>query len=151
MTVSYRMLISLFSPHLIVIHKCYWFSVEFGLCQEKGVNKAYGAGLLSSFGELEFACDTEHPFAESGLDGPPEFRQWDPEVASKQEFPITTYQPLYFVADSLIDAKQKMRSYCEDLPRPFFALHNKQTDTIELSPVEAGRLLFLADARTTVL
>lgn len=46
------------------------------------------------------------------------------------EFPITTYQPIYFLAESLEDAKEKMRRLCEDLPRPFFAQHNPQTDTI---------------------
>ena len=108
--------------------RCYWFSVEFGLCKEAGALgedqvKAYGAGLLSSFGELEYACDlasVERPVV----------RPWDPNVAALQDFPITTYQPTYFLADSLQDAKVKMRSYCEELPRPFFAQYNCQTQTV---------------------
>jgi phenylalanine-4-hydroxylase len=60
--------------------------------------KAYGAGLLSSFGEMEWACDANRP---AGSDAP-EYRPWDPLSACKQKYPITTYQPVYYVADSLV-------------------------------------------------
>lgn len=115
---------------------CYWHSVEFGLCKQNGQNKAYGAGLLSSFGELEYACSEDHP----GAENPPEIKPWDPEVAAHQAFPITTYQPVYFLAESLADAKQRMRAYCEGLQRPFFALHNAQNDTVHIDrPVKRTR------------
>ena len=120
---------------------CYWHSVEFGLCRENGVNKAYGAGLLSSFGELEYACgeaddkeEEEEEKEEREKPAPsPQILPWDPEVAARTEFPITTYQPTYFLADSLHDAKQRMRVYCEEaLSRPFYALYNSRTETIHI-------------------
>ena len=39
----------------------YWFTVEFGVCREDGEIRAYGAGLLSSFGELEYSCASDKP------------------------------------------------------------------------------------------
>jgi phenylalanine-4-hydroxylase len=120
--------------------RCYWYSVEFGLCREDGTNKAYGAGLLSSFGELEYAC-RERVDGEGGEDDVrPEIRPWDPEVAANLEFPITTYQPVYFVAASLQDGKLKMRKYCEGLSRPFHALFNPQTETVHIDrPVRRAK------------
>ncbi len=34
------------------LENAYWYTLEFGVVEEEGVLKAYGAGLLSSFGEL---------------------------------------------------------------------------------------------------
>ncbi len=108
---------------------CYWHSVEFGLCKEGGKHKAYGAGLLSSFGELEYACADYRPAG--GTDDRPELKPWEPAVAADQEFPITTYQPVYFVAESLASAKSKMREFCENsIRKPFLSRHNAASDSI---------------------
>eukprot|EP00604_Paraphysomonas_vestita_P001269 CAMPEP_0174824298 /NCGR_PEP_ID=MMETSP1107-20130205/32819_1 /TAXON_ID=36770 /ORGANISM="Paraphysomonas vestita, Strain GFlagA" /LENGTH=229 /DNA_ID=CAMNT_0016050905 /DNA_START=736 /DNA_END=1425 /DNA_ORIENTATION=+ len=107
---------------------CYWHSVEFGLVKESGSTKAYGAGLLSSFGELEYACSPDRPAG--GTDQRPELRNWDPKEAGITEFPITTYQPIYFVAQSLGDAKDRMRTYCEHLKKPFHARYNPLTSSV---------------------
>jgi len=101
--------------------QCYWFSVEFGLCEENGERKAYGAGLLSSFGELEYAMSSK-----------PEIRKWNPFDAAKQDYPITTYQPIYYMASSFEDAKQQMRSFAESLARPFHVRYNDQYNTVEV-------------------
>ncbi|TSD05844.1 MAG: tyrosine 3-monooxygenase [Parcubacteria group bacterium Greene0714_7] len=48
------------------IETLYWFTVEFGLIKERGVVKAFGAGLLSSFGEMPHAFSkhvTRKPFS----------------------------------------------------------------------------------------
>lgn len=37
------------------LDRLYWYTLEFGLVEERGGVKAYGAGLLSSFGELPHA------------------------------------------------------------------------------------------------
>lgn len=71
--------------------------MEFGLCRQNGELKAYGAGLLSSFGELEYS-----------LSGKPELRAFDPASTAVQKYPITEYQPIYFVAEDFEDAKEKM-------------------------------------------
>jgi phenylalanine-4-hydroxylase len=73
---------------LAALERIYWYSMEFGLVDEDGATKAYGAGLLSSFGELErFAAAAE-------------IRPFDPDEAAARPYDPTTYQAvLYRVPD----------------------------------------------------
>ena len=70
------------------------------MCRQKGELKAYGAGLLSSFGELEYC-----------LSGKPDIKEFDPTKTGVQEYPVTQYQPLYYVTESFEDAQRKMRLF----------------------------------------
>ena len=103
--------------------RCYWHSVEFGVIRSQTGLKAYGAGLLSSFGEIEHACAPESEQAR-------EIRAWDPETAADQDYPITDYQPVYFAADSLTAARLSMRDHCRKLPRMFYARYVEASKSI---------------------
>ncbi|XP_046438620.1 protein henna-like isoform X2 [Daphnia pulex] len=100
---------------------CYWFTVEYGMCRQGGELKAYGAGLLSSFGELEY-CLTDKP----------EIRPFEPAKTALQKYPITQYQPVYYVSESFEDAKDKMIAYAKTIPRPFSVRYNPYTLNVEI-------------------
>lgn len=79
-----------------MLARLYWFTVEFGLINTQDGLRAYGAGLLSSPGELEYA-----------LTGRNIHRQpFDPVEALRTPYRIDIYQPVYFVIDSLEDLFQ---------------------------------------------
>jgi phenylalanine-4-hydroxylase len=78
----------------------YWFTIEYGVLFEDGELRAYGAGLLSSFGELEHA-----------LSGEVEIRPFDPWQAKDIAYPITTYQPLLWSVSSIRQAFDKMDEF----------------------------------------
>lgn len=70
----------------------FWFTIEFGLMKgtKPGEVKAYGSGLLSSYGELAHCIES------------PEVQRWpfQLEWVVNQYFEIDHYQPLLFVVDS---------------------------------------------------
>ena len=82
--------------------RLYWFTVEFGLVEDKGDIKAYGAGLLSSFGELEHAFSDEV-----------ERKPFDLEEVINTPFTYSDMQPLLFIVPSYAELKEQTRRYIE--------------------------------------
>jgi len=78
----------------------YWFTIEYGLLKTTTGYRAYGAGLLSSFGELEHA-----------LSGAVEIKRFDPLRAKDTTYPITTYQPLLWWVESIGEAFDKIDDF----------------------------------------
>jgi phenylalanine-4-hydroxylase len=68
----------------------FWFTVEFGLMRSRNGLKAYGSGLLSSYGELQ------HSIESLEVQRFPIQLEW----AVNQAFEIHHFQPLLFVVDS---------------------------------------------------
>lgn len=78
----------------------FWFSMEFGVVREHGQVRCYGAGLLSSFGEIE-------EFREA------ELRPLNIHEMGTAAYDITHYQPVLYCADSIEEI--------EDVVGRFFA------------------------------
>jgi phenylalanine-4-hydroxylase len=71
------------------LERFYWYTVEFGLLEEKGNLRIYGSGILSSFGESKFVFTDE-----------PGIKPFDLEEILNLPFDKSHIQPLYFVAPS---------------------------------------------------
>jgi phenylalanine-4-hydroxylase len=65
--------------------KAFWFTLEFGVVWEDGDLKAYGAGLLSSYGEMNAYRNAE-------------LREWDLDAMAVTDYDINVYQPVLFAA-----------------------------------------------------
>jgi len=80
----------------------YWYTMEFGLVQEHGDIKAYGAGLLSSVGELE------------GFERNVTLHDWDLNQMATTGFDPTQFQTELYVAPSftqmLVDVSRWVRN-----------------------------------------
>jgi phenylalanine-4-hydroxylase len=71
--------------------RLYWYTVEFGLIEEAGALRIYGAGIVSSYGESVFALD----------DPSPNRIGFDLLRIMRTDYRIDDYQQNYFVIPSL--------------------------------------------------
>lgn len=72
------------------LSRLYWYTVEFGLIEEAGALRIYGAGIVSSGGESVFALD----------DASPNRIGFDLKRVMRTEYRIDDYQQNYFVIPS---------------------------------------------------
>jgi phenylalanine-4-hydroxylase len=70
------------------LSRVFWFSLEFGVVVEDGELRAYGAGILSSYGEIEEFRGMEH-------------RPIDLVEMGTADYDITAYQPVLYRAESV--------------------------------------------------
>lgn len=95
--------------------RLYWFTVEFGLIREGSEIKAFGAGLLSSYSELEHAFSDEV-----------ERRNFDLDEVINTPYEYSEMQPLLFVIPSY--------AYLKEVTRKFIRRFGKTGD-LEVAPV----------------
>lgn len=90
-----------------MLARLYWYTIEFGLVKTKSGVRAYGAGLLSSGGELAYCVDDPRPRRHA----------FELERMMRTEYRIDRYQDTYFVLDSF---EQLMRETAPDFT-PLYA------------------------------
>ena len=74
-----------------MLARVYWYTIEFGLIRENGGVRAYGAGILSSAGELAYSVQSPEPHR----------LPLQLERAMRTLYKIDTYQQTYFVLDDM--------------------------------------------------
>ena len=74
-----------------LLARLYWYTVEFGLIRQRDGLRAYGAGILSSPGELQYAVESPEP----------QRLPLDIERVMRTRYKIDSFQQTYFVIDSL--------------------------------------------------
>ena len=83
--------------------RVFWFTLEFGVATEGQALRTYGAGLLSSYGEItNFRNADVRPF---DTDAMGEFVDYE----------ISTFQDVLFAADSFDDAESRLLKFFDQL------------------------------------
>ncbi|MET0159055.1 MAG: phenylalanine 4-monooxygenase, partial [Acidimicrobiales bacterium] len=83
--------------------RVFWFTIEFGVLWQDGDLLAYGAGLLSSYAEIEVFRSAE-------------VRPWDLPTMGRLDYDITQYQPVLFAAASFEQMTQGLGAFLATYP-----------------------------------
>lgn len=89
---------------LVLLERLYWYSIEFGLVIERGVTRAFGAGLLSSAGELDLINKVKH-------------EKFRPKDVVCMPYDTTQTQKTLFKSSSIEEMYSEIREYIQLLRR----------------------------------
>ena len=85
--------------------RLFWFTVEFGLIQERGEIRLYGSGLISSPAEALHALESDEV----------QRRPFELEEVCETDFEIDHFQPILFVLDDFEQLQRAMTDYASTL------------------------------------
>ncbi|MEU4730469.1 hypothetical protein [Streptomyces sp. NPDC023588] len=86
---------------LDLISRVYWFTLEYGVTQTSAGPKAYGAALLSSYGELARFTRAE-------------LRPFDIDDLVRMPYQVAGYQPLLYTVDSMDHLADVLHTFLDD-------------------------------------
>jgi len=78
----------------------HWFTVEFGLIKKSEGMRIYGAGIISSLGEIQHALSNEV-----------EVKKFDPEKIVSTEYDVWHLQPILFALDSFEQLEKGFKNW----------------------------------------
>lgn len=104
-----------------LLARLYWYTVEFGLIRTPQGVRAYGAGILSSAGELRYSVHSPEPSRVG----------FDLQRIMRSRYKIDSYQATYFVIDSF---QQLFEATAPDFTPIYQAVR-------QLPEIEAGAVL----------
>lgn len=102
-----------------LLSRLYWYTIEFGLIRQPDGLRAYGAGILSSSGELRYAVTSPEP----------QRVPLNLDRTMRTRYKIDTYQQTYFVIDSF--------QQLFDMTAPDFAPVYERVKTLPELPADA--------------
>ena len=88
--------------------RVFWFTFEFGVAWEDGELRTYGAGLLSSFGELDAFRDAQ-------------VRPFDLTAMGTTDYDITVYQPVLYAGRSVDHVVDELGTFLSTFDDDTFA------------------------------
>ena len=87
---------------VLALQRLYWFFVEFGFVEENGIPKAFGAGIMSSYGETHHAWSLRTDLRKFTLEG-----------AMSTPFTTTEIQQTYFLVEDIPEVIRSLNAWHE--------------------------------------